>query len=177
MTERLHIITGAPGAGKTSIVGTLGDGITVFAEPARVVLAEWRSRGNPRPAQIEANAFVELLLEASITIYEAARRLDSPVVFDRGIPDCVAYANHLGVDPSAALRATADFRYSPVVLVARPWEDIYATDDERTMSFDLTVRFQDAIDTAYWDAGYDLIEIPRGSVASRADFVREALGL
>jgi predicted ATPase len=177
MTEGLHIITGAPGAGKTSIVGALGDGITVVAEPARAVLAEWRSQGNPRPAQMEANAFVGLLLEASITNYEAARRFGGPVVFDRGVPDCVAYATHLGVDPAAALRATADLRYSPVVLVARPWEEIYSTDDERTMSFDLTVRFQDALDTAYKDAGYEQVEIPLGPVGVRADFVREALCL
>lgn len=177
MTKQLHIITGAPGAGKTSIVAALGDAVTVVPEPARGVLAEWRSRGNPRPAQMEANSFVGQLLEVSIANHRAALRRSGTVVFDRGIPDCVAYANHLGADPAAALRATADFRYRRIVLVARPWEEIYVTDDERTMSFDLTVRFQDAIDAAYRTAGYDLIEIPRGSVEVRADFVREALGV
>jgi predicted ATPase len=124
---------------------------------------------------MEVNAFIGLLLEASVANYQAALRRDSPVVFDRGIPDCVAYANHLGADPAAALGATADFRYSPVVLVARPWEEIYTTDDERTMSFDLTVRFQDALDAAYRDAGYEPVEIPRGPVEVRAEFVRDAL--
>lgn len=173
-TDRLHIITGAPGAGKTAIVAALQGDFTVFAEPAREVLAEWRSRGNPRPAQMEPGAFVELLLESSLANYQKALQLSGPLVFDRGIPDCVAYATHLGADPTPSLAASSACRYSPLVFVARPWEEIYTTDDERTMSFDDTLRFQDAVDAAYRAAGYDLIDIPRGSVASRAAFVSEA---
>jgi predicted ATPase len=174
-TDRLHIITGAPGAGKTAIITALGDDFTVASEPAREVLAEWRSRGNPRPAQMAPGTFVELLLESSLANYQKALQLSGQVVFDRGIPDCVAYANHLGADPTPSVTASSACRYSTLVFVARPWEEIYATDDERTMSFDDTLRFQHAVDAAYRAAGYDLIDIPRGSVASRAAFVREAI--
>jgi predicted ATPase len=39
MTSRFHIITGAPGTGKTSILEGLGAKVHRFAEPARQVLA------------------------------------------------------------------------------------------------------------------------------------------
>jgi predicted ATPase len=172
-TDRLHIITGAPGAGKTAIAAALRGDFTVFDEPAREVLAEWRSRGNPRPAQMEPGAFVELLLESSLANYQRAIQSSGAVVFDRGIPDCVAYATHLGADATPSLAASSAFRYSPLAFVARPWEEIYTTDDERTMSFDDTLRFQDAVDAAYRAAGYDLIDIPRGPVSFRAAFVIE----
>jgi predicted ATPase len=171
MTSRFHIITGAPGTGKTSILEGLGAKVHRFAEPARQVLARWRASGNPRPAQMKPAAFVGSLLRQSIEHYEKASRLSGPVVFDRGVPDCVAYANYLGTSPEAAVAATAEYRYTTRVLVARPWEDIYVTDDERTMPFGAVVRFQAAIDVAYGDAGYQLIEIPKGSVDERVEFV------
>jgi predicted ATPase len=125
---------------------------------------------------MEPAAFVESLLLLSIEKHEQASRLSGPVVFDRGVPDCVAYANHLGTSPEAAVAATAEHRYSTRVLVAGPWEDIYVTDDERTMPFEAVVRFQAALESAYRGAGYQLVEIPRGSVDERVEFVASIVG-
>jgi predicted ATPase len=56
--------------------------------------------------------------------------------------------------------------------VTRPWAEIYTTDDERTMSFEATLPFQRLMEEAYEEAGYELVEIPRGSIAERGTFVR-----
>jgi len=97
------------------------------------------------------------------------------VLFDRGIPDCVAYARQLGGDPQPCRKAASVHRYHPTVLVTRPWADIYTTDDERRMSFEATLPFHRLMEEAYEEAGYGLIEIPRGSMAERVAFVRRFL--
>lgn len=116
--------------------------------------------------------FMGLLLQRSIDKYEAAKRWEEPVVFDRGIPDCIAYAARLGVDAMPSIVASKRYRYNAETLVLEPWEDIYVTDEERTMSFKDTVAFQAAVKDAFERAGYTLVEIPRDSVANRAAFVR-----
>lgn len=64
------------------------------------------------------------------------------MVFDRGVPDCVAYAALMGTDPAPSILASEVYRYHREALVFEPLEEIYAVDDERTMSFADTVAFQ-----------------------------------
>ena len=95
------------------------------------------------------------------------------MVFDRGVPDCVAYAVLMGTDPTAGRAACERYRYHPEVLVVEPWEEIYVTDAERTMSFADTIPFHAALVDAYERAGYSLVEVPRDSAENRAAFVRD----
>jgi predicted ATPase len=170
---RLIVLTGAPGAGKTAILRSLG--LAHVAEPAREVIAEQRAIGGTSTAEQDPARFVELLLERSIEKHRAAMDRGEPVLFDRGIPDCVAYAQQLGGDPQPCRKAASVHRYHPTVLVTRPWADIYTTDDERRMSFEATLPFHRLMEEAYEEAGYGLIEIPRGSMAERVAFVRRFL--
>ena len=105
----------------------------------------------------------------------ARRLLRAPVVFDRGVPDCIAYASVMGIDPSRSIRAAERYRYHNQVLVLEPWEEIYTVDDERTMSFADTFAFHDALVDAYERAGYVMVGVPRGSVEHRAAFVRDSV--
>jgi predicted ATPase len=170
-SANLFVLTGAPGAGKTAILDRIGAGIHLVGEPAREILAEQRSVGDADTH--DPTRFVDLLLERSIDKHEAAQRWEGPVVFDRGVPDCVAYAVLMGTDPTAARAACERYRYHPEVLVVEPWEEIYVTDTERTMSFADTIPFHAALLDAYERAGYSLVEVPRDSAANRAAFVRE----
>lgn len=173
MRANRFILTGAPGAGKTTLLGHLGPGIRHVAEPAREVLAQQRSvDGHGIPSRDPA-LFLELLLRRSIDKYREAETWDGPVLYDRGVPDCVAYALRLGVDPAASVLASQTYRYHPEVLVLQPWEAIYTVDDERTMSFADTLSFHELFLDAYRQAGYGLIQVPQDSIAKRAAFIRE----
>ena len=166
------VLTGAPGSGKTTILDNVGDAIRVVGEPAREILAEQRSVGGAGTHDRDPSLFVELLLRRSIDKHEAAQRWEGPVMFDRGIPDCIAYAVLMGTDPAPSIDASETYRYRDEVLVLEPWEEIYSVDDERTMSFADTIPFHRAIVDAYDRAGYAIVAVPRGSVEDRAAFVR-----
>ena len=168
---RLIVITGAPGTGKTAILRALESTVAHVPEPAREVLAEQRAIGGTGTPQSDPSRFVELLLERSVEKHKAALRRGQSALFDRGIPDCVAYARQLGGDPEPCRRAAAVYRYAPTVLVTRPWAEIYTTDDERKMSFEATLPFQQMMEEAYEEAGYELVEIPRGPIEERGAFV------
>jgi predicted ATPase len=168
---RLIVVTGAPGTGKSAILNAIPPGIAYVREPAREVLAEQRAIGGKGTPDSDPSLFVQLLLERSIEKHQDAVRGGRPALFDRGVPDCAAYAHQLGGDPEPCRVAAAIYRYEGTVLVARPWEAIYTTDDERKMTFAATLPFQRLIEEAYLEAGYELIEIPRGPLHERVDFV------
>lgn len=170
--DRFHVITGAPGTGKTAILEALAGDFAVVPEPARRVLAAWRAEGNPRPAQMDPGLMIEQMIALSIDDYATAIAMTGPVVFDRGVVDAVAYALHLGCDPAGPLASLADHRYNSHVLLTTPWREIYSTDEERTMDFADVEMFHASVVLAYENAGHELIEIPRGSVAERVGFVR-----
>ena len=170
--RRLHVITGAPGTGKTSILEALADEFTVVAEPARRVLAAWRADGNPLPARMDAGLMVRRMTELAIDDHAKARSENGTVLFDRGVVDSVAYARHLGLDPEAAARVAADHRYDRRVLLTTPWRSIYTTDEERTMEFEDVEQFHRAVVDSYTEAGYELIPVPTGPLQERVAFVK-----
>lgn len=173
----LHVLTGAPGTGKTALLDRLRGRIRCIDEPAREVLAQQRSaRGDGIPDK-NPSRFVDLLLQRSIEKHAEARGWGCSVLFDRGVPDCIAYARHLGADPTPSVRAAGEYRYSGSVLVLRPWAEIYSTDDERKMTFEATIGFQRHIESCYQETGYRLVEVPEGSIADRAAFILDFLRL
>jgi predicted ATPase len=169
----LWILTGAPGSGKTSILQELRGRLRCVDEPARRVLAEQRAIDGPGTPERDPARFVALLLEAAVADHVSASLGGGPTLFDRGIPDCIAYAIHLGVDPGPSVQASDRYRYHGEVLILEPWEEIYATDDERTMSFADTVAFHTALEDAFGRSGYRRVTVPRGSPRDRAAFVSE----
>lgn len=171
MGDELWILTGAPGSGKTAILDELRGSLRCVDEPARRVLAEQRViEGSGTPERDPAR-FVERLLEVAIADHERVSRGGGPALFDRGIPDCIAYAIHLGVDPAPSVLASDRYRYRDEVLFLEPWEEIYATDDERTMSFADTVAFHATLADALDRSKYRRVTVPRGPVTDRAAHV------
>jgi predicted ATPase len=171
MSEALWVLTGPPGSGETAILDAIRDDVRCVDEPARRVLAQQRANDGSGTPDRDPSMFVQLLLQQTIRDHEDARRGDGPVLFDRGIPDCVAYAHLLGVDPSPSQRASERLRYGQEVFLLEPREDIYVTDDERTMSFADTLAFQGLILEAYRRSGYRLLVVLPGDVGERASAI------
>ena len=167
---RRYVITGAPGTGKTALVESLAHVGTILGEPARELIAEHREATGERSLDGSPGLFVERLIVRSIEKFDAAPDVEV-VIYDRGLPDCVAYAHGFDVDPDPALAAAAGRRYSDPVFVTPPWQAIYSVDDMRRASFDQIISFHEELVAAYETLGYELVELPQASVAERTHVV------
>ena len=176
MQEKFFILTGAFGSGKSMLLQHLRTlGVAGIEEPARQILAEQRSiGGSGLPAQ-DARLFVDLMLSRMIGDYNRMSSPTTPVIFDRGIPDALAYASHFGFDYAPGQKAIQQYRYNPRVFFAPAWEQIYTTDEERTVPFEIASQFGAALRTIYEQSCYTLIELPCVSVKERADFILRSL--
>jgi len=122
--------------------------------------------------------FAELMLAWDIRSYHLAEEHQSPVFFDRGIPDVLGYLrlSNLPV-PEHMNKAAALFPYSRTVFIAPPWKEIFRQDHERKQDFDQAIRTYDALAATYKALDYKLVEIPRIPVEQRARFILDHLGI
>jgi predicted ATPase len=170
-----YVITGGLGTGKTSVMSALGDGVTIMPEPARQLIAEHRGLTGEFTLDDRPDLFVERLTARSVKNYRSVAD-PTVAVFDRGIPDCVAYASVYGIDTRPALEAAVAYSYENPVFVAPPWEEIYTTDDMRKATFAEAEAFHAEVISTYDRLGYELVEIPKMPVAERASFVLTHIG-
>ncbi len=172
MTQNYFILTGPPGAGKTALLNVLSArNVTVVPEPARRILAEQRSFDGPGVPDADPALFSALLLSRAVDDHRRRSGRNTVTFFDRGIPDCIAYARLFGVDDGPARRAAGIYQYNSIVFFAPPWRDIYGQDDERKMTFDQASQFGGLMYEAYCALGHTLVELPLSPLHDRADFV------
>lgn len=168
----LYILSGAMGAGKSTVLSRLRDhGIHCMPEPAREILAEQRLINGMGVPEKNADLFSMLMLSRSIHTYYENSSAEEPVIFDRGIPDIVAYARLFGLDDVPYRNAAMEFKYNATVFYFPAWEEIYTTDAERKMSFEQARVFGDDVRSVYKGLGYQIVEVPRFSLDERVQFI------
>ncbi len=175
MASSLYVLTGPPGSGKTALLNALRDrGVVCVEEPARAVITEQRAIGGRGTSDQDPALFIDLMLARARADHarQTQRPADAgPVLFDRAIPDLLAYARHYGLDPAPIAAATSQCRYNPTVFFAPAWAAIYARDDERTMSFEAARAFGDDIHAAYVQSGYQITRLPCIPVPRRVEVI------
>ena len=170
------VITGAMGSGKSTVLKLLqAEGLNVIEEPARQILAEQRSIGDEGVPEKNPKFFTQLLLSRAIYQHKQMQNLDGIVIYDRGVPDVIAYAQLFNLDYLPAHQASKLYRYETNVFIFPAWEDIYTTDDERTMSFEAAKNFGIAVQKIYKEYDYALIDVPCVPPEERTQFIIERL--
>ncbi len=173
-TQHLHVVTGGPGAGKTSLIEALAAaGHVVVPEAGRAVIRAERAAGGRGLPWIDPERYAALMLARDLASHRAmAAAAAGPAFFDRGLPDIIGYLRVVGRPvPQPLLQAARSVRYAPRVFLAPHWPAIYGQDEERRQSPLEAERTCAAMRAVYSELGYALVALPRASVADRVAFV------
>lgn len=171
--NRLHVITGGPGSGKSTLIDALAaTGLATSAEVGRQIIKEERAAGGNALPWADHLAFAERMTAREIAAHDIALASGKTVVLDRGVPDVVGFLRVSSLAVPAAIDAAARrCRYNARVFIAPWWADIFTTDAERKQSAEeARATFGVMVDT-YRAYGYRLVELPRTPVAQRVAFV------
>ena len=177
LKKELIVITGGPGTGKTTIIDALIEqGYACFPEISRQITLEAKKQGIEQLFLEKPLLFSELLLEGRKKQHQQAHDDVSEIVFlDRGIPDILAYMHYIGDSyPAFFDQASREHQYSKV-FVLPPWEEIYESDEARYENFEQAKLIFEHLLETYQKYGYELIEVPRGSVEERIQFILNQL--
>lgn len=150
------------------MLDALDDEVQVVAEPARIALGEDPTLGE------DWGRFTHAVLSRSIRDFEASP--PGLVLFDRGVPDSLAYARWFGLDTKIFEEAATRHRYHDEVILFPSWEDIFVNDDLRKATFQMALQFEATLVETFEDLGYRLFAVPRQTIGERALFVRDLIG-
>ena len=142
----------------------------VMKEPGRrVIRMESRMGGAGLPWQ-DAKRFAQLCLKMAKADWESVRI--GTVIFDRGVWDAAFHLDRLGQGEEGL---EARYPYDDPVILAPPWEALFATDADRRHSFADAVAEYEDIAARLDRAGVKVAILPQATVESRADWLAETL--
>ena len=169
------VISGGPGAGKTTLLEELRRrGYRCSSEVARQIIQEQVHTGGDALPWSNRERYSRLMLARSVASWEEDIGNSPITFFDRGIPDTLCYVRLVGLSSSLeeeAVRMSQQYRYWRRVFLAPPWRQIYETDAERKQDFLEAVRTYEVMAQTYQGCGYEVVTLPKVSVAERAEFL------
>jgi predicted ATPase len=177
-SERLILLSGCSGGGKSSLLAELGRrGHAIYEEPGRQVVKEELLIGGDALPWQDWRRFLDLTISRSIYNMTMAARCGGVAFFDRGIIDQIAGLRAIGEPVPPSYRAAAEkLRCAEQVFVLPPWPEIFVCDAERRHGFDEAAAKYPHLISAYEAFGYRCVTVPKISVAARADFILDRLG-
>ncbi len=172
-TDRLFVLTGGPGSGKTTLIEALAAaGVATSPEVGRAVIREQLAIGGDALPWADQLAFAELMVVRDVAAREAALATGLVTVLDRGIPDVAGFLRVTGLPVPPHIDAAARrWRYNRRVFIAPYWAEIFTGDAERKQKPEEAQATFAVMSRTYRDYGYELIELPRADVAARVAFI------
>jgi predicted ATPase len=174
MTIRRYVLTGAPGAGKTTLIDALRErGHAVVAEAATDVIARRHAAGSVEPWTDDT--FLDEIAELQQSRERAAT--GDVIFFDRSPLCTLALARHVGLPVTAALRsavARAVHTYQTEAFLVRPLGFVVRTAARRITYAD-SLRFAAIHEDVYTEHGFTLREVPNAPIPDRLAIIEAAL--
>ncbi|WP_406720150.1 AAA family ATPase [Thioclava litoralis] len=166
MSDRFFVVTGGPGAGKTSLIIELPRrGLHTIPESGRAIILEELQRGGDALPWADRLANAERMLEQDLRAYSAAQALSGAVIFDRGIPDILGYLTLCGLPvPPHVAAAAKSARYNRRAFLAPLWDKIFPQDSERKQTRAEAEATCAITRETYTAVGYQITELPRAAV-------------
>jgi len=98
------VITGGPGAGKTTLIDALADhDFSTIAESGRAIL---QSTGGMKLRARDPSAFAMAMLTRDQVNFDCAQKANDKYAFDRGFPDIAGYLNLMSISVPQRLSLT-----------------------------------------------------------------------
>ena len=174
---RRFILTGAPGAGKTTLIEALaGRGHAVVREAATDVNAELLAEKVADPGGVAD--FID-----RIVAYQRARRIEpdaEPQFHDRSAICTRALCRYAGLpEPPSLTEELAEIErdriYQRRAFFVANLGFVTPT-PVRRISFEESLRFEAIHEDVYRALGYELVTIPRASLPERIALIEDAIG-
>jgi predicted ATPase len=169
------VITGGPGAGKTALLLALqAHGYPIVGDSPRAIIQDRRSRGlSPRPNAYE---FAHETLRMDIENFVHHATTPGHVFFERSVVDALCGLDCVTpLKESELSRWLSTYQYCSKVFVLPPWQAIYVNDTERDHTFEHAESVYRTVQEWYRRCRYQVIEVPKVSVAERCTYVLQAL--
>lgn len=171
--SRWYVITGGPSSGKSTVLSYFEKmGYRVIPEAARILIDEEISKGKSiEEIRKDEAEFQRKVLQIKIRIEKNLPR-DQIILFDRAIPDSVAYYIVCGLDPKEVIDICKSSQYRKVFFM----EQLSFTQDyARTEGTQAIERLNQLLKHSYEQLGYEVISVPVMSVEERVRFIQAHL--
>ena len=168
------VISGSPGAGKTSIIMALKNkGYTIFEEYSRNLIKSAQSDGIENMFLEDPILFSKKVLRVRQKQFTAIKNYSNPknniIYYDRGVHDTYAYLKAIGKQNLYFENIIKNYNYDFIFLVP-PWEKIYVKDSGRFETFKQAKMYYPFIKEAY-SINHKVIEVPLTSISNRILFI------
>jgi len=174
MTIRRYVLTGAPGAGKTTLIDALRErGHPVVAEAATDVIARRHAAGLHEPWTDDT--FLDEVAELQQSRERAAT--GDVIFFDRSPLCTLALARHMSWPVTPALRAAVARAVQTLqaeAFLVRPLGFVVRTAARRITYAD-SLRFAVIHEDVYAEHGFTLLGVPKAPVAERVALIENAV--
>ena len=186
MSAKKIVITGGPGTGKTSIINTLKEkGFFCFDEVIRSLTLEAKKSvdeasqvSNPIAFANNPLDFNMKLLNGRIAQFKLAESQKKQLsFFDRGIPDVLAYMDFFNQEYDSIFTNACKQHIYTTLFLLPPWKNIYKRDNERFETFEEAEKIHEHLVSTYKEFGYNVIEVPFGTIEKRTNFILETLNM
>ena len=165
------ILTGGPGAGKTSIVEELEKlGHIVVTEPARTLISHYKIHSPellPELSKENRKKFQVAIEATAIGDYNN----NTHGFFDRSIIDEIGYRYRYGIKITDELHSFVKENKYDAVFFFPFWKEIYKNDDVRHENPTEAKLVSKHIFQAYLNYGYDPYIVPKLSIKLRMEYI------
>jgi predicted ATPase len=171
------VITGGPSSGKTSLINHLeSQGFMCLEEVSRHVIIEARKEGIDQLFLTNPLLFSKKLLAHRLQQFDTAKSSkQSPIFYDRGMPDVTAYMDFINSEYSVDFEQPCHENRYDIVFLLPPWEAIYTQDSERYETFEQALKIHAALLNGYKKYNYKPIIVPEGNLEERTAFILKIL--
>ena len=171
MSDRFIVLSGCSGGGKSTLLEELRlRGHAIVEEPGRRIVQQELANGGTALPWCDLAAFCRRTITMALEDRAAMREHPGLVFFDRSLIDAASALEAHGGEPVLAELAEAH-RYNRKVFLTPPWPEIFAGDTERRHGLEAALAEYERLEWTYPVLGYEVVILPKLSVAERADFL------